>query len=209
MSVVFTDNFNRADENPITGWVASGSADSFKIVSNAAAPTSDGNDIQQEPVSVTWPNNQYAQVKVTCTGGVGTGAGGGVFVRGNRGATTINKEYRCTVSKAVSNNFTVTKHVNGSPTVLAQTTVTWVDGDLMKLSVDGVNPGVVRAYQNGVQIGSDITDSSINIGAAGISYSTSMTSVSLDDFEGGGEFTTGYLRPNKLRPRPFAPCLAR
>lgn len=179
-----SDNFNRANENPLASpWSDFGaSAVDFKLVSNSVTPTSlISDDAQMSLTSITWPNDQYCQVKVTVTG-TSAGAGGGLAVRCAAGAKTF---YRVVVNKAASANVEVAKFVAGAFTSLGTRTTTWVDGDTLQMRIVGTS---IYVYQNGIQLGALITDSALTSGNAGISYSSTVTTMTLDDFEGGDNF---------------------
>jgi hypothetical protein len=78
--------------------------------------------------------------------------------------------------------------------------------DVIKLTPVGTT---MRAYVNGSQVGTDTTDATYASGSAGIVIYN--TNAKADDWEGGNIANPifGYLRPNQLRPRIFAPGLAR
>ncbi len=179
MTILATDNFNRANADPIGNpWTSAGDGGQFKIVSNAATPNALGSDCSAFENTVTWPNDQYSQAKVTVTGTDGGGRGIGVGVR----MATNRNYYRLAIDHASSNNVRLNKKVNGTSTQIWLRTVTLVDGDTLYLEVQGTT---LIAKLNGVEIGASATDSSLSSGAAGICYSSTATSASEDDWEGG------------------------
>lgn len=179
MGVLATDNFNRADVNPIGGnWTTVTSEGAFKIVSNAVQPASLSADSTAYYNAVTWPNDQYAQVKVTVNETT-AGNGLGPCVRASASANTF---YRVVADHAGSGNIELSKFIAGSYTQIWGRTATFVNGDTLRLEVQGTT---LRVYINGVQVGADATDSSIASGNAGLAYSSNTVSVSGDDWEGG------------------------
>ncbi len=175
------DSFNRADAGDLgANWttVAGGSfsGTGYSIVSNAAQPTNFVSDKLVFYSAASFVNDQYAQAAVTVTG-TNAGTGPGVAVRSASDATC----YRVTASKAVANNIEVSKFTPAF-TSLGLRTVTWVDGDVLRIEVQGTT---IRVYQNGVQLGADIIDSALTGGAAGVSYSSVATSGFLDNFDAG------------------------
>jgi len=182
-----TDNFNRANADPIgSPWVDA--VNRWTIVSNAAVPGSSlGSDTHSDyGVGVAWPNDQYSQAKMTVTDTTGNSAGPGVSVRSQLPTVTM---YRVTVGTGVTNNVEVGRWNAGTYTFIAFRTATWVNGDVLRLEVTGQGRPVLRVYQNGVQLGADITDSGNTVfnGSPGLSYSSTSDTASADDWEGGGE----------------------
>ena len=176
-----TDNFNRADNADLgTAWDPMTGEGSWSIVSNHAEPTSLLSDSSESNNSVTWPDDQYSQAKITTSGGSsGGGEGTGVAVRMSAVARTY---YRAVVNAAATNNIEVGKVVAGTFTSLGFRSATWVSGDVLKMQIVGTT---IKIFQNGTQLGADITDSSIASGRAGISYSSQAVTGSLEDWEGG------------------------
>lgn len=184
MAALASDNFNRADTvGPDLGpnWtnVAVGgfAANGFQIVSNHAEPTTLGSDKLEFYSGAAWPSDHYSQAKVSVTGTT-VDTGPGVTVRSVADATC----YRVVVCQAASNNVKLARIITGSLTTLDTFTSTWADGDVLKLEIQGTR---LRVFQNGVQLDVDVFDTAIAVGAAGISYSSTSTSASLDDWEGG------------------------
>lgn len=199
-----TDDFDRADNTDIgVNWTSITSANGLQIVSNAVTFNALG-DVEEIYNAVTWPDNQYSQVKVTVTG-TNALTGFGIVLRHTGTLLTNRTSYRIVVNKAASANVSIAKHINGSITSLASITTTWVDGDTLKAAV---SRSTLKVFQQGTQIGNNVYDSSITSGQAGISYSEAITSGTLDDWEGGSEDSASFTI-NKLRPRVLAPGLAR
>lgn len=207
MTALATDNFNRADANPIGGnWTTANNHNAMQIVSNTCQPSSLLVDCGAYYNAITWPDDQYAQVKVTVNS-TGTGVGIGLFCRQAAAANTC---YRLVASHAASNNIELGKFVTGTFTGIWTRTQAFTDGDILRLEVQGTT---LRAYFNGAQIGADTTDSSIASGNAGIAYSSATSATTLlDDWE-GGDFASGTpevgIPQGVLRKVPRAPRIRR
>jgi len=194
MGMIASDNFNRADANPIGGnWTTVTSEIAWKILSNHAEPTAFNNDASIYYAG-TWPADQYSQAKITVNGSAGSTAGAGVCIRAS---TSLRTYYRLTVDHAGSNNINLTRIVNGTSTSLWTRTVTFVDGDLIRLEAQG---SVLRAMVNGVAVGADFVDTSpITSGNPGLTYSSIETSSSAEDWE-GGDLTSARQAPGLQLP---------
>jgi hypothetical protein len=184
MAVLATDNFNRADNASLgANWtICTGTnlnASGFQIVSLHVEPASSAVDSMEVWSAVAFPNDQYAQAACTVTGTTG-GTGPGVFVRGTAGNNPPC--YRATVCKAASNNVEIIQQVGTTYTNIGFRTTTWVDGDILRLQVSGTT---IRVYQNGVQLGADITDAVLTTGSAGIIYSSTASGSQIDNWEAG------------------------
>jgi hypothetical protein len=186
MSVLASDDFNRANANPIGGsWTTAPNHNALQLLSNTCQPSSLAVDCGAYYSGITWPADQYAQVKVTVNS-TGTGVGPGLFCRQDTGGA--NTCYRLVASHAAANNIELGKFIAGAFTGIWTRTQAFTDGDTLRLEVQGTT---LRAYLNGVQIGADTTDSSIASGATGIAYSSLTSATTLvDDFE-GGDFVSG------------------
>lgn len=201
MAVIAQDDFNRANTTgPDLGpnWTNMGggsfSTNGYQIVSSHAEPTtltSDKMELYTGPGS--FPNDQYAEAACTVTGTL-AGSGPGVVVRGGD-LPSNGSGYRLCVCKAASNNIELIRINAGSTfTSLALRTTTWIDGDVLRLEVQG---STLRIFQNAVQLGAAVDDGSpLTSGLPGIAYSTTATVAAVDDWEGGSlaaEVTaTGY-----------------
>ena len=184
MTVLATDNFNRAD-NPLTlgtNWTAdTAPGNVFKILSNTAQPQSIGSDCGSFWNTITWPNDQYSQVVIT---GMGVGdpdqSGAGVTLRADAG---FHNYYRIVVNRAGSNNVSVARVISDAYSLRNQRTVTFNSGDTFRVEIQGTT---IRLYRNDVQIGADLVDAGgPSSGSAGIFYSSTTAAVQLDDWEGG------------------------
>jgi hypothetical protein len=86
------------------------------------------------------------------------------------------------VCGAGTSNIELAKVVAGAYTQIWLRTATVAAGDTVRLEAQGTT---LRAYVNGVQVGADATDSAIATGNAGVVYSSSITTKTGDDWEGG------------------------
>ena len=182
MPVLATDNFNRANADPISGsWTDLGDANHFIIDTNTAIPSATNDDAAAFYNAVTWPNDQYSQVKVTVTGGGGGGSGIGPLVRG-REPGAGRDYYRLVIDHAGTSNVELAKRVNGAYTQLWLRTQAFTNGDTLYLEIQGTT---LIAKLNGTAIGASQTDTAVTTGNAGIVYSSLGTAPSMDDWEGG------------------------
>ena len=174
-----SDTFDRANNADLgTSWDVVTGESSFQITSNTAEPSLFNSDCSESNNSVSWPNDQYSQAKVTVVGTTAD-AGDGVLVRADTGARTF---HRAVVNKAGSDNIEIAKFVAGTYTKLANRTQAWTDTDVLRLEAIGTT---LKVYRNGTQMGADISDSAISSGRPGVNQSGPVTSGFLDDWEGG------------------------
>jgi len=209
MIAIATDDFNRADETPISPPWFNHDINIIKIVSNVAVPSLPGSNAAAAYAGLNWPTDQYSQAELTTVGGTsGSGSGMGLRVRYQ---WPLDTAYELVVNTGASDNVNIYKWVNGGASQMGFRTTVIANGETIRLEVIGRNPTILRVYKNGTQVGADYTDSDnpIVFGNPGLAHSSTVTSSFADNWEGGGEYTAGYLRPNILRPRAFAPGLAR
>lgn len=156
MATLATDPFNRSngDLTGDSGWIAFGTHDSLKISSNAVVRDVDPSANAYDG-GIAWADDQWAECTVSSLSGA-VDNGGGVMVRAQAGATT------CYIA-VVSGDGTVSvgKYVAGAYTHLATTAGVFFGGERVRLEAVG---GTLRVYYNGLQLGSDISDSSIASG---------------------------------------------
>lgn len=178
-SALATDNFNRADANPINGnWTGFTSETNFQITSNTAAVGNGLSDNGCYENSATWPNDQYSQAEATVNTSFNDGSGIGVRVRMATGARTA---YDSIVD--ASNHAFHSKFVSGTYTNIWSRAITFSAGAVIYLEVQGTT--LVTKY-NGSAVGASNTDSSIASGKAGLRHSGNTDSLShLDNWEGG------------------------
>ena len=159
-----TDNFTRADANPISGsWATVGGAAAWQIKSNMAESTVIGiNANLSISTAVVWPADQYSEVTVGVSGVV-TDLGGPavrfnpaskngyiLFYQGGSGPITIQ---------------TVITPGSGA-TIASSGTLNVSPGDVLRLVVIG---NQLSAYQNGVEIIAPFTDNTFATGSPGLS----------------------------------------
>lgn len=195
MSTLASDDFNRANTATLgANWTPQNASNRFwQVSSNTAIPNSYANDTGEWYSGITWPNDQWSQC--TCNVGSTASAGVGPAVRHNAATT----RYRLVASTAGSNNFELGKEVSGSFTLIWDRTSAFTSGNTVRLEAQGTT---LRAFNNGVQIGANSTDSSIASGPAGIIYSSTDSGSSVDNWS-GGDFS-GTTWPIG----PFPPILA-
>jgi hypothetical protein len=182
MGVLASDNFNRANANPIGApWTTASGVSAMQIVSNAATASSLAADCGADYTGITWPADQYSKAKLSVTGTGGAGQGACLSVRSASGARTL---YRLEVDHAATLNVAVEKFVAGTPSALiGPLTQAWTDGDTWEIRAQGPT---ISVYRNGALVGAATDISSpLLTGNPGIGYSSVETAASIDDWEGG------------------------
>jgi len=179
-SVVATDNFDRANANPISGnWALSngGEEQPLKIESGKVLSTTGAYLAHDYYTAGTFSDDQYSQVKI-----YGTYVGPAVRLSPAAGT---GKGYTAVYDSGT--------HITVYTTFWVE--VGWIDapqwqsGDVLKISVtgQGATNKVIRVYVNGVQYGGEIRDPNnygADSGRPGImSYYGDTTT--MDDWEGG------------------------
>lgn len=212
--VLATDNFNRADTggtqveqlgSPTGNWTTNVSAHFLKVLTNAAQIIDPGSDGGERYSGITWPADQYAQVKLpVTTADAGAGRGHGPACRWDTGGAHTG--YRLVMN---ASGYELCRMVagacSGSGASLSTGTGTKaLGGETIRVECTGTGGTVtLRMFKDTVQFGGDISDSSANrilSGAAGIGFSsTSGATANLDDFQ-GGSFTSGGSRMPILFP---------
>jgi hypothetical protein len=171
MSVLFTDNFNRANSGTLgASWtdVVAG----WSVASNQAVPASASN-------ASVWnggppPADCYAEVKVVT---LPTGSDeAGILLRVNTG--TLNGYG--VGHNAPSGNTRILRLDAGASTVIATLSSAVAAGDTLRLEVRGTS---FRALVNGV-VRASVTDATYNVSQVSGMSSTGTTAV-FDDFETG------------------------
>lgn len=190
MTILATDDFNRGAQNPIgSPWVTvTGGGTTFDVnASNAAAPEAfgAGDTWMYYDGGISWPNDQYSKCKVTVNGTAGGESGLGPMVRKASGQT--DTYYRLVVDHAATNNCTLSRKVASAYQNIVTFTQAWSDGDTWELRAVATT---LSMWLNGTQVGGNQTDGNIVSGYPGASYSSTETSCSLDDWE-GGDFAGG------------------
>lgn len=169
--VLATDDFNRADGGLGANWtVQTGSG--IAIVSNQAKTAVGSVDQFAFWNAASFAENQYSKVTV-----VQTPASIMVTVRASGTGGTFNAYW--------ARPDGIHKHVNGSYTSLGDGSVTVNTTDIFELRATGVNPTTLRRYVNGVAVGTGVTDSDLDSGAAGIGFFKTGSDPIVDNWEGG------------------------
>ena len=188
MAQLASDNFTRANENPLnaSNWTIPTSLFSLQIVSNRCEPTTTGTTNQELWTGRSWPNDQYSEVTIQAIE-----AGGDTRVVA-RGSTAAHTNYFVQIlGVGASQSVKLWKVIAGAFTQLGTTqTVTVTAGDVFRCECQGTT---IRAKQNGTQLIS-VTDASIASGNPGLEISAA-TSVSLNQASlwAGGDFSTGLI----------------
>jgi hypothetical protein len=191
VAILFSDPFTYANDLLATvnaNWPDhTGTVSPFRVLSNVVTLFSGaaGNDHISSYSGITWPADIYAQVNVTITGTTDNGAGIGPAVRMVAGVETF---YSMVCDHAASNNIRLSRSLAGVHSTLGNRTQAFTDGAAARLQALGT---VLTMSIDGVPLGADISDAGIASGRAGIRYSSSETSASLDDFEGGDAVVAG------------------
>jgi hypothetical protein len=179
LSILATDNFNRAAGALGASWTdvrvglaIGGASEANRADSTTASGAASYNN------TVTWPNDQYAQVVIrTSVANADEGAGPAVrMVAGStlyfaQGGLTDTRLY-----KGVANSFSQ----------LGSTAGAVASGDILYIEAVG---NQITMKKNGSTIIGPITDSSIASGNAGM-WTSSASTLSVDDWE-GGDFAGG------------------
>lgn len=189
MSVLATDNFNRADSSTLGGnWAtAKGESASCQIKSNilvgdAATSLNIGNYY----TNAVWPNDQWSQATIQS----GAAGGNDNAFAAVRMITTGTTRY-CYYG-GYGKNFSgdalprIYKDVNSSRTSLASGSGNIVAGDVIYLEVQGTS---VALKINGTTKAT-VTDSSHSSGSAGLRAGSENGSTTVFDDWSGGDFTT-------------------
>lgn len=146
-----TDDFERTDADPAgLPWVTAGDFGALKIESGALVGTDNSN--RGAYYSASWSADQWAECVMSVVGE------GGPAVRiGAGGVNAYRADY-------YAGEFRLAKHVENSYSSLGAWTRTVVDGDTLRIEVEGTT---IRGYHNGALVGS-VTDSSLTTGNAGV-----------------------------------------
>lgn len=182
-----TDDFNRADENPLAGnWTTVGlDVRNLQIVGNSVRSTDTGSRAAAYYNAVTPPNDQWTSIKAVA---VPTDTVGETCAS-VRASTVDETSYDLCIATFPAGNFVydLVLRVNGSYTSLAFDNVAFTAGDIFRLEAQGTT---IRALKNGVQFVS-VIDSTIASGRFGIKITPPANTANaiLDDFQ-GGDFTS-------------------
>lgn len=173
-----SDNFNRANENPLGNgnWTQTASWNSMQIVSNQAVPVT-SRSASYWSADAFGPD-QYSEVKVVTNENTYAGPIARYSNASGYTAYSLSVEY---------GELRLKRSNGGSQTLntVIATGIT-INGKVLKISVSGTGATVtIRAYVDGVQAGSDYSDTDANRLTSGQPGIQSAASGVLDDWAGG------------------------
>lgn len=174
MALPASDNFDRANANPIGGNWTPVNPGNIQLLSNSVQSASAGDAAAYWNADV-FDANQYSECKIT------GGADGGPAVR-----VTTNSCYYWTPAS----DGEIWKYVApGSWSKIGECNFTITSSDVVRIEATGTTTTSLKVYKNGAQQGTTLTDSSspLTSGSAGV-YSVGATT--LDDWAGGTPVTT-------------------
>lgn len=199
-----SDNFNRANENPLGNgvWTTVGGTP-LQIVSNVAESSS--NIIGSSAYTgISWPNNQWASINVVTLNANGDMS---INLRSNLAFTTFLQAD--ILGSGIGNDIRITLSLAGVPTTLATVPGPINVGTVYQFGVSGTT---WYLYNNGVQIGTGtnasipasgiviITDTPGTVSSdttfsnfAGGSFVPSANSAIIPTLSAGGSYTTGDI----------------
>lgn len=182
MTVIFSDNFNRADSDTVdaTNWTEVTDVD---ILSNQVRGVIASGGAWPIIYTTTSAHAAIADVKVTVTQVESTGDGGPCARVTESDATPTMYSL-----DAFSNTLETLRYNNSATaTVLQSSSITSVANGVVALQVTGSGATVtLKAYYQGVQVGADISDSSASritaAGQTGIQIFATGADGDYDDF---------------------------
>lgn len=148
-----SDNFNRADSNPISGGNWTGVVNNLQITTNIAYGNTFAYALAYWSADA-FNADHYSQVKLATSP-----SDGGPAVRVSAGPNSYHFDLKA------GNNCNMVKLVAGSFTNLQTGLTSPANGDTCYIEVVGTT---IKVKINGVQVGTDQTDSSLSSGSAGI-----------------------------------------
>lgn len=187
LEILATDNFNRANQNPLAGnWTTQSTAGNLQIVSNAIEAATAGASSEAYYNALAFGNDQWSQTKVASLN-TGVTSNAGLILRAN--TSGVRTEYTA-LYQCVTNQFFIQKRVAGVTTTLknsAGLNPTPAANDVLTGCIVGT---AISFYVNGNLIWT-LTDSSIASGAPGMLLfaGTSVANAVLDDWA-AGDFIT-------------------
>lgn len=185
-----SDTFTRANSADLgTSWDVQTGENSWTIVSNQAQPSTVGSsgDCTENWNANVFNDNQFSEATIAAISGGSVGGDEGIGVA-LRCATAAQTFYRLIANAAATSNTGLSKKVAGVYTNLGFATASWAANDVIRGEVDG---SMVRIKRNGTLVIQQ-TDTSITTGRAGISYSSSLTTALLDNWNSGDLTLAAY-----------------
>lgn len=193
MNILASDDFNRTDQNPITGKWSSGpsSWDDLQILSNAVRGAFASGDCAALYNGVVWPNDQWSE----CVISTFTSSDGGPCVRM---ATATKSCYFLDLDQP-TNNGRIFKCVNGVFNALsAGFSISVGPTDVWRIEAEGTT---LRALKNGAVQETITGQSDLKDGSAGLFVFGNTTSFIVDNWA-GGDFTVGRGMKGPFRVSP-------
>jgi len=152
LNVLATDNFNRANENPIASpWTSYLTAGGIQLLNNIAQGVSTSLNTGSVYGGTGVGSDQWAEC-VLLDASTAAKRDAGLFVRAQAGGYYCWLFYDGAVVWHNQLNFS-------GQTVIATRAPTWANNDVLRLEITGASPSILRCYQNGVQVGADISNS--------------------------------------------------
>lgn len=185
MSVIATDDFNRANGGLGANWTTDTTPNSgFTIQSNAAGPPSD-TDSGSTRTAESFPDDQYAKATYVSTlANANTDEGIGVSLRSD----AAGKRYRILGGGTGGAARALIAIDNGGYTNLANVACQFSAGDVIEGRAIGT---LISIFKNGA-LQTSVVNSGLTSGNPGLYFSSSQNLNTLDDWE-GGDFGLGYL----------------
>ncbi len=186
-----SDNFIRANANPIGGNWTSLTANTAQLVSNLVEPSSVGVNSDSWWNGFTWDNDQWARVTVAACANSSSFVG--VSLRQDK--TGVATAYRFMWSGVLGSagTYYIQKLVNGTATNLATGARTINVGDTITGAIIGTN---LYFYHNMVLVRAAVSDSNITGGSGGFALvaGSAVTDAQISAFS-GGNFINPALNP--------------
>jgi hypothetical protein len=186
-----SDTFIRANENPLNpaNWTTFSSSAGLQIVGNTCEPLGTGVFSAEYFSNQVWPNDQYAEVKIT------TLSSANAFilpsVRMGTGGTSNGYQLVVLGPTGSSNSCFIRKAIAGVLTTLITFSATPNVNDVWRLDVTGTT---LTASQNGSVVATT-TDSSVTSGFAGLEMFVSSGAISqaqANNWAGGSGTAAGF-----------------
>jgi hypothetical protein len=200
------DPLNGANENPLNPalWsVLASGLPPLQILNHECVSTDFGQDSDIGfYVGITWPDDQWAEIKIAALSTDGL----------------LNVDLRMADDQSIGYDLSLTDNGDGTLTatvaiqngaVLGAFITSWTMGDVFRFAVLGTN---LYVFQNGVQIGTTISDSSVASGKACLNFyaENAVTDIAATHFA-GGSVAAGpnvWSQPD-CRVAPFGPNASR
>lgn len=177
MALPASDAFTGTNGTALTTYSAAWTLNSgnFDIQSNALCANAADTECGAHRNDETFDADQYSEAVIGALAGTVSWVGVAV-----RCATDGSENYYGFYGAGSASQ--VFKVVSGTWTQIGSDFPAFSPGDVVRLEVEGTT---LRAYIDGVQQGSDLTDSALSAGAAGVCGYSDATTSSLASWEGG------------------------